>query len=189
MLTRECADMKYRMLPALIVAACLGAMPAMASADTFLLVQGVAGDATSKGHEAWIRVTDFNWEVEAESSWTQAGGGASVGKPNPGKFTFTIPEGTWSREFMYRIGTGTAIPKVMLDHYASDGRPVLRVTMENFFITKYKIGAPANEPTLDHVEGVFKTLRLEYFTVDSTGKLTTTGVDWNVSALSIGKIN
>ena len=42
------------------------------------------GESIQKGKEKWIEIQGWDWEVEAESSWTK-GGGASVGKPNPDK--------------------------------------------------------------------------------------------------------
>ena len=46
------------------------------------------GRVDPKGQgEGWIEIQGWDWEIEAESSWTK-GGGASVGKPNPGKMNF-----------------------------------------------------------------------------------------------------
>ena len=45
------------------------------------------GESIQKGKEKWIEIQGWDWEVEAETSWTK-GGGASVGKPNPGKMNF-----------------------------------------------------------------------------------------------------
>ena len=81
---------------------------AVAAADTFLLVPGAPGDVTEKAHSGWIRVATVDWEVEAESSWTK-GGGASVGKPNPGKLRLTLPSGPWSTAFFRAIGTGKTL--------------------------------------------------------------------------------
>ena len=41
------------------------------------------GESIQKGKEKWVEIQGWDWEVEAETSWTK-GGGASVGKPNPG---------------------------------------------------------------------------------------------------------
>lgn len=42
------------------------------------------GESIQKGKEKWVEIQGWDWEVEADTSWTK-GGGASVGKPNPGK--------------------------------------------------------------------------------------------------------
>jgi type VI secretion system secreted protein Hcp len=44
------------------------------------------GESIQKGHEKWVELQGWDWEVEAESSWTK-GGGASVGKPAPGSLS------------------------------------------------------------------------------------------------------
>jgi hypothetical protein len=48
------------------------------------------GESIQKGKEKWVEILGWDWEVEAETSWTK-GGGSSVGKPNPGKMKFRAP--------------------------------------------------------------------------------------------------
>ncbi len=45
------------------------------------------GESIQKGKEKWVGIQGWDWEVQAETSWTK-GGGASVGKPNPGELRF-----------------------------------------------------------------------------------------------------
>ena len=45
------------------------------------------GESTQKGKKNWVEIQAWDWEIEAETSWTK-GGGASVGKPNPGKMSW-----------------------------------------------------------------------------------------------------
>ncbi len=45
------------------------------------------GESIQKGKEKWIEIQGWDWEVEAETSWTR-GGGASVGKPVPGAISW-----------------------------------------------------------------------------------------------------
>ena len=98
------------------------------------------GESIQKGKEKWIEIQGWDWEVEAESSWTK-GGGASVGKPNPGKLNFEhyfdtvvdrdpglhlhrqgVPEGA-SCEMMKTTGKGSP-------------ETYFTMTMEGAFITK-----------------------------------------------------
>ena len=57
--------------------------------NAFMKIGSAEGEARQGkyGKEKWIELQSWEWEVEAESSWTK-GGGASVGKPNPGKLTW-----------------------------------------------------------------------------------------------------
>ena len=69
------------------------------------------GESIQKGKEKWIEIQGWDWEVEAETSWTK-GGGASVGKPNPGKMNFEHYFDTSSTVILGYICTGKAFPKV-----------------------------------------------------------------------------
>ncbi len=165
-----------------IVTLGLLALPSAAqAADIFMLIQNQAGDSAAKGHENWIRVSSLDWNLVAQSSWTQ-GGGASVGKPNPGELQLALPTGIWSQYFVRLITQGKAVPKVVLDAMSSDGRPLYRMTIEGFFVTEYRLASlPATPLPQDHVKGVFKIVKLEYFATTADGRLITTVVDWNIA--------
>jgi type VI secretion system secreted protein Hcp len=45
------------------------------------------GESVQKGKKNWVEIRAWDWEVDAETSWTK-GGGASVGKPHPGSMNF-----------------------------------------------------------------------------------------------------
>jgi type VI protein secretion system component Hcp len=166
-----------------VLIACIGlaAVPAAAQAEIFMLVTGVAGDAIAKGHEKWIRVSSLDWDVEAASSWTQ-GGGASVAKPKPGPLQLVLPTGTWSQHFIRLITQGKSLPNVVFDAVASDGRPLYRITAEGFFVTEYRLAnLPATPLPQDHVSGVFKKVKIEYYAVGADGRVTSTVVEWDVA--------
>lgn len=166
-----------------IVAIGLCTLPSLAqAADIFMLISTPSqpGDSTAKGHENWIRVSSLDWNVEAQTSWT-SGGGASVGKPSPGKLQLVLPNGVWSQLFVRLITQGKALPKVVFDAMSSDGRPLYRMTVEGFFVSEYRLASlPTTPLPQDHVSGVFKTLKLEQFAQTADGRLITTVVDWNI---------
>jgi type VI protein secretion system component Hcp len=164
----------------LALAASLAALPLAARADIFMLVPGVQGDATAKGHEKWIRVSSLDWEVQADTSWVR-GSGATVGKPNPGPIDLVLATGTWSRHFVRAIVAGSAFPNVVIDATASDGRPLYRITAEGLFLTDYRLDTlPAAPLPQDHVSGVFKKVKIDYYSVGADGRVTTTTVEWDV---------
>ncbi len=176
--------MMHRILPGWIVAAVLGLASAMAAAETYLLVPGVSGDSVAKGHEGWIRISRIDWEVEAETSWTK-GGGASVGKPNPGKINFKLANGPWSSAFLRSITTGTTLDKggsIFLDHVATDGRLLVRMKLDGLFATKYQLATASQELPQDQLEGVFKAVHLEIYYAGTDAKLAPTGLDWDIPA-------
>lgn len=181
--------MMHRILPGGIVAIVLGLASAMAAAETYMLVPGVTGDSVAKGHEGWIRISRIDWAVEAATSWT-SGGGASVGKPNPGRIAVKLATGPWSTAFLRAITTGTTLDKagapIFMDHVAADGRLLVRMKLEGLFAVKYALASASAELPQDQLEGVFKTVRLEFYYGGSDAKLAPTALDWDIPA---GKVN
>jgi type VI secretion system secreted protein Hcp len=123
------------------------------------------GESTHKGKEKWVELQSWDWEVEAESSWTK-GGGASVGKPNPGSLTFEHMFDTSSIPILGYICTGKAFPKVELQMAKTSGRGTLEsyfsMTMEGLFIVKAAQAGTADGNIAQRVSAVFKTVRIEY---------------------------
>jgi type VI protein secretion system component Hcp len=158
-----------------IIAAVLCILPAVAQADIFMLAQGVAGDVTTKGHEKWIRVSSLDWKTEADSS-----GIKGLGEPNPGEIRLVLPTGPWSQHFARLITQRKSLPSVVFDAVASDGRPLYRMTVEGFFVTQYRLASlPANPLPEDHIVGVFKKVKVEYYVVSPTGVVTSTFFEWD----------
>ena len=133
------------------------------------------GESIQKGKEKWIEIQGWDWEIEAETSWTK-GGGASVGKPNPGKMNWEHYFDTSSTVIMGYICTGKAFPKVELQMMKTTGSAVpetyFTMTMEGAFITKVSNSGSEDGNVTQKVEMVFKTVKIEYKPQDNkTGKL------------------
>ena len=45
------------------------------------------------------------------------------------------------------------------------------MTMQGFFVTKYRIQSEVQKPPLDTVEGVFRTIAVEQFIIGPEGKV------------------
>ena len=72
------------------------------------------GESIQKGKERWVELQAWDWEVEAETSWVK-GGGASVGKPSPGKLRISSTLLTRLRSVMLGLHLREkAFPKVQL---------------------------------------------------------------------------
>ena len=123
------------------------------------------GESIQKGKEKWVEIQGWDWEVEAETSWTK-GGGASVGKPQPGKMNFSHYFDTSSTVILGYICTGKAFPKVELQimKTAGKGSPetYFTMTMEGVFITKVSNSGTEEGSVLQMVSMVFKTVKIEY---------------------------
>src|SRR5438128_2256359 len=107
--------------------------------NAFLSFSKVEGESIQKGKEKWIEIQGWDWHVDAETSWTK-GGGASVGKPNPGRMTIEHYFDTSSTVILGFICTGKAFPKAEIQMMKTTGKgspeTYLTVFMEGIFITK-----------------------------------------------------
>lgn len=139
----------------------------MASAlNAFMKIGKAKGESRQAPFVEWIELQSWDWEVEAETSWTK-GGGASVGKPSPGKMNW---EHSWDRSSSVILGyicTGTAFEKIFLTMCKSTGakgrEPFFRVEMREAFITKATQSATDEGNVLQKVEMVFKSIAIEYW--------------------------
>jgi type VI secretion system Hcp family effector len=145
------------------------------------------GESIQKGKEKWVEIQGWDWEVEAESSWTK-GGGASVGKPNPGKMNFQHRFDTASTVILGYICSGKAFPKCELQMTKTTGKGVpqtyFTMTMEGAFITKVSNSGTEEGNITQRVEMVFKTVKIEYTAQDNkTGSLgTVMTYNWDIPA-------
>jgi type VI secretion system secreted protein Hcp len=172
--------MTQRIIHAWIVALCFGAMPTIAGADTFMLIQGVAGDATDPQHKGWIRVSSFEWgaSMPVTSSFTD-GGGATVGRAKGEKVKLKIPTGSWSKDLLQNLTRGQSFSQVVIDHINPDGRPSYRVTLGVFLLTLYRNSPAPRAPAEDELEAVIGNFRAEFYTVGADGSVRASPASWN----------
>jgi type VI secretion system secreted protein Hcp len=133
------------------------------------------GESVQKGKEKWIEIQGWDWEIDAETSWTK-GTGASVGRANPGKLNFEHYFDTSATVVMGYICTGRAFPKLELQMLKTTGSATpetyFTMTMEGGFITKVSNSGTEEGNVTQKVELVFKTVKIEYKAQDNkTGKL------------------
>ena len=137
--------------------------------NAFMKIGKAEGEARQGkyGREKWIELQSWDWEVEAETSWTK-GGGASVGKPNPGKLNWEHYFDRSSHLILGYICTGTAFDKVVLEMCkgtgARTGEPetFFTIQMEEAFITKVSQSATEEGNVVQKVEMVFKHIEIDY---------------------------
>jgi type VI secretion system secreted protein Hcp len=143
------------------------------------------GECKQVHFENWIEVQNWDWDVEAETSWTK-GGGCSVGKPNPGKLNF---EHYWDKSSAVILGyicTGCAFSEVKLIMFkrSGTGKPVefFKATMYDAFVTKVAQNAVEDGNLVQKVELVFKKIEIQYSVQSETGRLTpSTEFSWDIS--------
>jgi type VI secretion system secreted protein Hcp len=154
--------------------------------NAFLNFAKVDGESIQKGKEKWIEIQGWDWEVEAETSWTK-GGGASVGKPNPGKMHIVHYFDTSSPVILGFICTGKAFPKGEIQVLKTTGKGTpetyLTITIEGVFITKVSNSLTEDGSVAQRVEMVFKTIKIEYKPQNKDGSLGAVRTfDWDIPA-------
>lgn len=145
------------------------------------------GESIQKGKEKWVEIQGWDWEIEAESSWTK-GGGASVGKPKPGRLQFEHHFDTASIVMMGYICTGKAFPKAELQMLKTTGKATpetyFTMKMEGVFITRVSNNGTEDGRVMQRIEMIFKTVKIDYKPQNNKdGKLGDTKTfNWDIPA-------
>lgn len=171
------------------IAALASVATAAARADEYFMrlsggTPGIFGESVTKGYENWIELDSVAWGVTANTSWTQ-GGGASVGKPNPGDLM-------WSQSFdssvpaMYSyLLSGKAVQLATVEYvHQGDSGPVtyLQLAMSGLFFT----GLAFNGGDVSG-SAVFKTITMTYWPLASDGtREKPIQVSWDIPAGTVG---
>ncbi|HZV92876.1 MAG TPA: type VI secretion system tube protein Hcp [Caldimonas sp.] len=136
------------------------------SLNAFMQISNARGESKQGHYKDWIEIQAWEWEVEAETSWTK-GGGASVGKPSPNKMSW---EHYWDRSsatLLVYICTGASFENIQLDMCKTTGsgtpQTFFSIKMKDAFITKVNQSANEEGNVVQKVEMVFKEITIEYF--------------------------
>ncbi len=144
--------------------------------NAFIKFSNASGEARQGkyGKEAWTEIQGWEWEVEAETSWTR-GGGASVGKPSPGKLSFEHYYDRSAPTILAYICMGKSFDEVKLEMCKTVGGPAKTmqgasaipdaffiVNMTDAFITKVVNTASEDGNVVQKVEMVFKKIAIDY---------------------------
>jgi len=160
---------------ALAFAGALASSVAVAD-DLFLGFAGeILGDSADPQHPNEIVLQSYSLGVTAETSWTK-GGGASVGKPNPGDLQFTAALNRSIPTIIKYVTTGRAVEKATLTvRSASVGNKVgfeyAKYTFEGVFFTSVGQGLDGAGRALSAVAFVYKTVKVEQFAPGTPGAI------------------
>jgi type VI secretion system Hcp family effector len=146
--------------------------------NSFIKFEGVpTGESThttNNGAKGWIEISDWSWDIEADTSFLK-GAGASVGKPQPGTLSFSHYYDKASPVIMQKIVQGKHFPKVyivMLKQTGAEdgqGEPYFAITMDEAFITKVSSKGAEDGSVTQDVEMVFKVVAVSYKPQDLKG--------------------
>lgn len=154
------------------------------------VTKGESTHETHPGSSGWIEISDWSWDIEAETSFTK-GSGAAVGKPQPGSMSFSHYYDLASPTIMSKIVQGTSFSTVhivMLKQTgSSDGKGdvYFGITMKDVFMTKVSSKGAEDGSVTQDVEMVFKSCAIGYKKQKDDGKLDETPTDfiWDIAKM------
>jgi type VI secretion system Hcp family effector len=150
-------------VPGMLLMAVPGALAGQTLFLTFF--DQADGESVVKGKEKWVELDSFGFGIEAETSWTK-GGGASVGKPSPGKLIIEKNLDTASNVIYGYISTGKPFAKVEFQAQKANGKGVpetyLTFTMEGVFVTSVQNKVGTDGIARETLSFVYRTIKMEY---------------------------
>lgn len=178
-------------LPVLVMLFASALMSAGAMADDiFLKFSGdIVGDSEDPQHPNEIVVLSYSLDVTAESSWTK-GGGASVGKPNPGDLQFIAALNRSVPTIVKYITTGTAADTATLtirtDRVGNrPGFEYAKYKFEDIFFTSVGQSLNGAGRAVSAVSFVYKTVQAQLFAPGNP--VAVSCVRWDIPAGTSGK--
>jgi type VI secretion system Hcp family effector len=144
--------------------------------NAFIKFEGADGESMQKDFEKQIEISDFTWEITNDTSFTK-GGGASVGKANPGTASFSQAFNKASPVMMMKIVSGKHFPTVVMSLCKNTGAEThpqevyYQMTMESVYITKVGFSAGEDGVMTQSIDIVFKKVKVGYKMQTNTGSL------------------
>lgn len=139
------------------------------------------------GSAGWIEISDWSWDIEAESSFLK-GGGAAVGKAQPGALSFAHYFDKSSAPIMRNIVKGVHFATVDIVMCKQTGEHDLpqeyfRVVMKNAFTTKVSTKGGEDGTVGQDVEMVCKDILVQYKPQGNDGKLAQAPIEfqWDIA--------
>lgn len=169
-----------------IAALALGAIVSTAASadDVFLKLSDIPGDSTDAQHPNEIALLSFAFSLDADSSWTR-GGGASVGKPNPGEVRITAAMDRSLAGMVRKITEGKMVPTVVMSVRSSApgnrvGSEYVKYTFTNVFFTSIDQVLTPKGSAISGASMIYRTLQIEQFSPVDGRKVSC--VSWDVPA-------
>lgn len=147
------------------------------SADYFLDIDGIKGEAKDSKHKDKIEVLSWSWS-ESQSGSASSGGGAGSGKVSMNDFSFMMNTNIGSPDLLLSCATGKHIAKAQLTcrKAGEKQQEYLKIYFTDLLISSYQIGGSggggASLP-VDQITFNFSTVKMEYAPQDAKGGLGT----------------
>lgn len=166
-------------------------MPGNAFVKFSAIDKGESFQKNRHGDKGWIEISDWSWDIEAETSFLK-GGGSAVGKPTPGTLSFTHYFDLSSPTIMQRIVSGTSFADVTIDMLKQTGDKdgvlgqFFQIRVKDAFVTKVSTKGGEDGAVTQDVELVFKEIFVGYKAQSNdNGKLDSPiDFNWNIAKMN-----
>ena len=150
--------------------------------DYYLKIDGVQGEATDQDFKDQINILSFSWGGSQVSSAGTRSAGSGAGKVELSDFSVTKHYDKSSPQLFKALvaGTHSATATLSAVKAGAGGKPFLKISFEELFVTSQHISATDELPT-ESVSFSYNQIKVEYSMQNDQGIVTTTGaVTYNV---------
>jgi len=143
--------------------------------DFFLKLDGINGEATDSNHKDEIQLLSFSWGGNQVTS-VAGTGGSGAGRVDLADLNVTKHLDKSSSHVFKALVSGTHIKTGVLSAVKSGagGKPFLKVSLEELFVTSIQTSASSEIPT-ESVSFSYNKIKYEYWSQNDQGVLTATG--------------
>ena len=144
--------------------------------DYYLKIDAVQGESTDQDFKDQINILSFSWGGHQVSSAGTRSAGSGAGKVELADFSVTKHYDKSSPQLFKALvaGTHSATATLSAVKAGAGGKPFLKISFEELFVTSQHISATDELPT-ESVSFSYKQIKIEYSTQNEKGTLTAVG--------------
>jgi type VI secretion system secreted protein Hcp len=143
--------------------------------DYYLKLDSIEGEAKTENFENQIQLLSFSWGGSQVTS-VAGTGGSGAGKVDLADFSVMKHYDKASPQLFKALASGTHIKSGVMSAVkaGAGGKPYLKVTFGELFVTSLQDAASSENPT-ESVSFSYNTIKIEYSTQNEQGILTAVG--------------
>jgi len=143
--------------------------------DFYLKLDGITGEATDSNHKDEIQLLSFSWGGSQVTS-VAGTGGSGAGRCDLSDLSIMKHLDKSSSQVFKAMISGTHIKTGVLSAVkaGADGKPFLKLSLEELFVTSVQTSASSEVPS-ESVSFSYNKIKYEYWTQNDQGILTATG--------------
>lgn len=144
--------------------------------DFYLKLDGIDGESADDQHKNEIQVLSYSWGGSQVTS-VAGTGGSGAGKANLADLAIMKYMDKSTPKVFEALVKGTHIKTGVVSAIKAGGggKPFLKLSFEELFVTSYQVSASSEVPT-ESLSFSYNKIKIEYFTQNEQGVLSAAGV-------------